>query len=147
MKRHVVAGIVYGERNMNGVEVNGSLSVDPEPVMNKKENYEFRINSIARQLRTRPDFNGTFYKENGQKTILEDGTGAKYEVSDVEGDSVLITELDCNGDLTDVTRKYNIYTLAKLIYTNHFGFNMAFARNLIKYGTELHEYELSKYWN
>lgn len=138
-------GRVYGEREKKVIPTHdGMYRLEIEPVMHKDQVYENNIKDLIEEIETGWHRANPF---NIQSFILEDGRGAKYEMHPQDDGTVLVDELDSDGNTVLKTRRYTKECLAKLIYTNHFGFSMTASKEAIKWGPEVYEYELAKYWN
>lgn len=148
MERQYVKGRVYGETKNEIIQsLGGKFKIEPEPRFNRREIFESNIQQLIDEINT--GVHPTSFISKGEiikSFILEDGSGVKYEIVKNDNQAVTIEELDSDGIGTGIYRSYAIDVLAKLIYAHHFGFNVSNARQVIKYGAELHEYELAKYW-
>lgn len=146
-------GRVYGDLTKTKVPTHDDYyRIETEPRLNRAVIYENNIKDIITEIETgiHPS-SPSVYDEEGNEIsrvpsfILEDGQGTKYEIVN-DDDSVLVEELDSDGIMAVATRRYSKEMLAKLIYTKHFGFNVAGLRNVMKYGPEIYALEINKLW-
>ena len=138
-------GRVYGEREKTIIPTqDGKFRVDIEPVFHRDQVYENNIKDIIEEIETGVHPSSPF---NIVSFILEDGTGSKFEMHPQDDGTVLVDELDSDGKTVLKTRRYNKELLAKLIYTHHFAFVHTGLREIVKYGSEIYDLEIAKYWN